>query len=252
MTALYVLPMVFENELYRIPVFPVLLRCGEELTLVDPGYSGFLPQIDRELNAVGFSPEQLTKAVVTHHDHDHMGALRELTDRYPGVEVWSSPEQAPYIAGKKKSLRLEQAERIQETLPDGEKEAGLDFLRVVASVKPVGPVRELTVGRELPWCADVTVVDTKGHMPGHISLYVAGEKTLVSGDALVVEDGRLCVAMPQFALDMPAARESVRRLLAYDIERIVCFHGGVYETNVRRALQEIVDRFDRGGAAANG
>lgn len=43
--------------------------------LADCGYAGFLPFIEDAMQASGLSPEALTGVIVTHHDHDHMGAL---------------------------------------------------------------------------------------------------------------------------------------------------------------------------------
>lgn len=80
-------------------------------------------------------------------------------------------------------------------------------------------------------------------MPGHISLYVRNEKTLIAGDALVVGNGKLCMAMPQFLLNVQEAQDSIRSLLRYDIEKIICYHGGIYATDVMRSLNEVIDDF---------
>ena len=64
-------------------------------------------------------------------------------------------------------------------------------------------------------------------MPGHISLYAKKEKVLIAGDALVVESEKLCMAMPQYVLDMHDAQDSIRNLQNYDIEKIICYHGGI-------------------------
>ena len=34
------------------------------------------------------------------------------------------------------------------------------------------------------WCGGLEVIETPGHMPGHISLYLKDSKTLICGDAL--------------------------------------------------------------------
>jgi hypothetical protein len=56
----------------------------------------------------------------------------------------------------------------------------------------------------------------------------------------VIEGGRLRMAMAQYVLDADAAQESIRRLLNYDIEKIVCYHGGVYEDAVGESLRALV------------
>ena len=56
-------------------IYPTLLCSGGGAVLADCGYAGFLPFIEDAMQASGLSPEALTGVIVTHHDHDHMGAL---------------------------------------------------------------------------------------------------------------------------------------------------------------------------------
>jgi glyoxylase-like metal-dependent hydrolase (beta-lactamase superfamily II) len=172
-----------------------------------------------------------------------MGALRELKDRYPVVEILCSKEEAPYITGQRKSLRLQQAEEIQDTLPESEKESGKLFQSFIASIRKVDAVTVINAGDILPFCGGIQVVDTKGHMPGHISLYVRSGKTLIAGDALVVENDKLCMAMPQYVLNMQDAQNSIRNLQSLDIDQIICYHGGLYNSNIKESLKGIVESF---------
>jgi glyoxylase-like metal-dependent hydrolase (beta-lactamase superfamily II) len=195
------------------------------------------------MNKIGLSLSQLTKIIITHHDHDHMGALREIKESYPEVEILCSEEEAPYITGQRKSLRLQQAEDIQDTLPESEKEGGKQFQSFIASIGKVDDVTVVNTGDILPFCGGIKVVDTKGHMPGHISLYVVKERVLIAGDALVVENKKLCMAMPQFVLNMQDAKDSIHNLLNYDIDKIICYHGGIYDSNVKVSLKELIHNF---------
>ncbi|MNW11995.1 hypothetical protein D3C71_2095670 [compost metagenome] len=43
----------------------------------------------------------------------------------------------------------------------------------------------------------------------------------------------------QFTPDMPLALESVAKLLDYDIETIITFHGGVVTENIKERLAQI-------------
>lgn len=243
MNNIIVLPIAFHLGETVITIYPTLLRDGNELIMVDCGYPDSVPKLEEEMNKIGLSLSQLTKIIITHHDHDHMGALREIKERYPAVEILCSKEEAPYITGQRKSLRLQQAEELQDSLPEAEKEGGKLFQDFIASVRKVEEVTVIDTGAILPFCGGIEVVDTKGHMPGHISLYVQREKVLITGDALVVENGKLCMAMPQFVLNLQDAQESIRRLQNYDIEKIICYHGGLYEADVKGSIKEIVESF---------
>ena len=226
-------------------IYPTLIKDDHELIMVDCAYPGSAPLLEAAMNQLGLSLNQLTKIIITHHDHDHMGALKEIKDRYPSIQILCSKQEAPYITGQLKSLRLQQAEAIQDSLPDSEKEGGIQFQNFIASIQKVD-VEDVTIinsGDILPYCGGIEVIDTKGHMPGHISLYVKSDKTLIAGDALVVEEDKLCMAMPQFILNVQDAQNSVRKLFNYDIEAILCYHGGLYEGDINDSLESVIKSF---------
>ena len=243
MNTIFILPITFQLGTAEFTIFPTLLKDDNELILIDCGYPNSVPALEDAMQKVGFSLQQLTKIIITHHDHDHMGALHELKEQYPAIEILCSKEEVPYITGQRKSLRLQQAEAIQDTLPDNKKEAGKQFQEYIASVKKVDEVTAIHPGDILPFCGGIEVVDTKGHMPGHISLYAMKEKILIAGDALVMEGNKLCMAMPQYTLNMRDAQDSIRKLQHYDIEAIICYHGGIYNSDVKNSLKELAVRF---------
>lgn len=76
-------------------------------------------------------------------------------------------------------------------------------------------------------------------MPTHISIYHKESKSLITGDALVVENGELVIALPQYTLDIEEAKRSIKKFLNYDIARIICYHGGIYENNIKELLKRI-------------
>lgn len=244
MDCITVLPLNFNYEEINIMIYPTVLKDESGLTLVDCGYPMFLPIIESSMEQAGLQMSKLARIVITHHDHDHMGALKEITDKYPDIEIISSKVQKPYITGKAKSLRLIQAEEQDQFLTDDEKIESKKFMDMMRSVQTVDRVTTFADGQIIPVCGGVEIVDTSGHMPGHISLYVPKEKTLIAGDALVVEDGSLCIANPEYVLDMTGAVESVKKLLNYDIERVICYHGGVYSADVKSSLERIITEYD--------
>jgi glyoxylase-like metal-dependent hydrolase (beta-lactamase superfamily II) len=226
------------------PLNPVLLHDEQEFVLVDCGCTGFLPLVEKAARAKGLDLARLTRVVITHHDHDHMGALAALKRSCPQVQVLASAEQAPYIEGQSKSLRLLQAETILATLPpeqEAKREETLAFRRIVAAVEPVPVDAFVTDGQVFPWCGGIEVIATPGHMPGHISLYARASRTLIAGDALTVVDGRLAPANPKFTFDPAQARASIQKLLRYDIDQVVCYHGGMVEGDIRQALRDALE-----------
>jgi glyoxylase-like metal-dependent hydrolase (beta-lactamase superfamily II) len=228
MAAVIPLPISFPWEGGQQTLFPTLLLDGSDAVLVDCGYPGFLPRLEAALRAVGASPADLTAVVITHHDDDHMGALAQLKRACPQVRVLAGAEEAPYISGEKKSLRLIQAEALQPTLPPEAQEWGRQFCRRLNAVEPAPVDGTLHGGDLLPWCGGCQVIATPGHTPGHISLFLPALSMLIPGDAAVVEHGALAVANPQFALDLPAAEQSLDLLRSLPWDTCLCYHGGIF------------------------
>lgn len=239
MNKLTVLEIKFDFNGATNSIFPVILSDEEEMILIDCGYPNFLPLIKTAAEAKGLDMSKLTKIIITHHDFDHMGALAEFKREYPHIKILSSIDDAKYISGKEKSLRLQQAEAIYDGLPEEQKENARNFQRFLESIENVEVDICLRDKEAFSWCGGIEIVGTPGHMPGHISIYVKDSKTLVAGDALVVEDNKLVIANPQYTLDMEEARKSIEKLLNYDIHRIICYHGGIYTENIKEALQNI-------------
>lgn len=210
-------------------IHPVILKDDNELILIDCGYTGFLPVIEDAFKAENLDISQITKILVTHHDHDHMGALADFKLKYPNIKVIASEIEAPYIEGKKKSLRLEQAEELQNNLNGEEKSFGEAFCKILKSVKPTNVDILVHDGEFMDWCGGCEILATPGHTPGHISLYLKNKKTIIAGDAAVLENNQLVIANPQFTLDIESAKESIAKILNYGVETIICYHGGIYK-----------------------
>ncbi|NLU24857.1 MAG: MBL fold metallo-hydrolase [Clostridiales bacterium] len=207
----------------------VVLLDDKDIVLIDCGYMGFLPNIETALLDNGIEPSALTKVLITHHDHDHVGSLFDLKKKYPHVQIVASAGEANYINGTLKSLRLEQAEMLQSILPETQKEFGKQFIDMLRLVKPVPVDITINSGDIMPWCDGCEIISTPGHTPGHISLYLSKMKTLIAGDAIVLEGGIPTLANPQFALDKEAADCSFDKLLKLAANRIICYHGGIYD-----------------------
>jgi glyoxylase-like metal-dependent hydrolase (beta-lactamase superfamily II) len=219
---------------------PTLIVSDSDLILVDCGTPGLIETLSEAIAMEGFKLHDLTKVIITHHDHDHYGSLAALKRLVPQIKVIASPIEAPYIEGREKSLRLQQAEALYDTLPTERKEWADWFHKYLASIEPVKVDVLANDGESVDIAGEVVIVATPGHMPGHISVYVKGDRTLVSGDALVSENGVLMMANPQYSLDLETARASARKLTELDIERIICYHGGLIEGNIKAALKEII------------
>jgi len=237
------LEIEFEYGGQKQVITPVLLQDEQDIILIDCGYPDFMHLLEAAAVKQGIAFESITKLIVTHHDIDHIGSLAEIKRYYPHIRIIAHELEAPYIDGTRRSLRLEQAQSTLSAVPDEAKPQAEQFIRSLQSLEPAFVDKTLRSNELLPWCGGIEIVHTPGHMPGHISVYLPSSKTLIAADAVVIEQGQLNIANPQFTLDLEEAVRSVQRLLDYDIERIICYHGGLYDGDVKAALQELVQKY---------
>lgn len=212
----------------EVPIHPIVLQDDEHLTLVDCGFIGSLRLLEIELGKHGISIEQLTALVLTHHDHDHMGAAAALKRANPRIQIYSSLEESVYISAREKPLRLVQAEELQAQLPPQQQAFGRMFCDMLRRVEPVTVDAHLTDSQETGWCGGCQVLLSAGHTPGHLSLYCKELDAVIVGDAFALEQNTPVLANPQFTLDVEMAKRSMEKLLSLKARTYYCYHGGIY------------------------
>ncbi|QNA46724.1 MBL fold metallo-hydrolase [Lacibacter sediminis] len=224
-------------------LYPVVLQNEQHVLLVDCGYAGFLPLLEKALSNHQLSVHQLTGMIITHHDIDHMGAAAELKKNHPALQIYSSAIEAPFISGKQKSLRLIQAEQMLDSIPEEYKTGALQFIELLKGMQTLPVDHFLAFNREVDWLRGIEVIHTPGHMPGHISIYIRQSKTLIAADAVVIENGILEIANPQFTLDLDDALRSVEKLKQLEIDQLICYHGGLMQKDIPGQLEQLLMRY---------
>lgn len=233
-------------EVLKLPfmgnqIHPTLIWDDGTVILVDTGFSGQLDEIRKAMDKAGAPFVKLSKVIITHQDFDHIGGLQEIlkvSDRK--IEVIAHKAEKPFIEGDKPLLKMkpERLARMFETLPaEKRKEAGVKFLEALKSKVD----KTVDDGEVLPYCGGITVIFTPGHTPGHICLYLNQYKTLIAGDALNVINGQLVGPNGEFTPDLDMAKKSLGKFTQYDVETVVCYHGGVYRENVNERLQKLAN-----------
>ncbi|MGD0584354.1 MAG: MBL fold metallo-hydrolase [Oryzomonas sp.] len=207
-------------------ITPTLIRDRHNTILVDAGFPGQEPLFIREFERIGLDPVAVNGFIVTHQDRDHIGGLSQLLESAaPGSPVAAHGLERAYIQGQQQFIKNPHRDNPPPAPP---------FARVAVT-------RVLVDGEELPYAGGVVVIHTPGHTPGHICLYHRQSRTMISGDALNVVDGELTGPNPRFTHDLPLALSSLKRLSRYDIDTVICYHGGVFRYNVSQRIADIAD-----------
>jgi glyoxylase-like metal-dependent hydrolase (beta-lactamase superfamily II) len=223
----------------RSTIHPVVLWEGRDgATLIDAGYPGQMPAIERALGVVGVKLHDLKRILLTHQDLDHIGSAETLVAA-TGAEVFAHAADTPYIQGEKRLVKMDPArfEERLKMLPERRRDRAR---RMIASLPSVKVNRTLQGNERLPLHGGIDVIATPGHTPGHVCYYVRQLRLLVAGDALRVEGGELMGPSPAATPDMAGALASLRNLLSFPVNAVLCYHGGLYDKPPADRLRELM------------
>ena len=220
---------------------PTVIFDDTAAILFDAGLPGMADTIRAEMEKAGVPFTRLTHIAITHSDTDHIGSVaRLLADGPQKIQVVCHEAERKYVECDVPPLRLSQ---MEATIGNSPEELRPRMAELVASLKAnywrfkANVDRAVTDGDSLP--CGVEVIYTPGHTPGHLCYYHRPSRTLVAGDMLNVEDGRL-VGAPRFTmLDPEAWRRSAEKLTGVDVRTVVCYHGGVYDRDANGRIAEL-------------
>ncbi len=165
-----------EEHVSKINV--AMVRSGDELILIDTGagmnFVASAGLLADSFDAAGIDREEVTKVILTHAHPDHVWGIIDDFDeseRFPN---------ASYVMGSAE-WDFWMAEDVLTKLPDDLHGFALGAQR------SLGPIAEkiTRVGDGASVSSGITMIDTPGHTPGHMSVVLEseGETLVVTGDA---------------------------------------------------------------------
>ncbi|MDE3840656.1 MBL fold metallo-hydrolase [Bacillus methanolicus] len=224
----------------RAVLHPTLIWDDKEAILIDTGMPGQYEKIISAMSGLGMSLDKLKAVILTHQDIDHIGSVPEIIQATKGrIQVFAHELDKPYIEGEIPLIKTNPRSmaKILESLPEDQYRKTL----ALCENPPKAKIDDtLSDGQEIPYCGGIKVLFTPGHTPGHISLYLKNSKTLVAADAMICVEGNLRGPVEQTTLDMDTALRSLEKFLEYDVEFVVCYHGGLCNMNAKGQIQDII------------
>lgn len=222
---------------------PLVIWDEKDVVLFDAGLPGMGTIFRKTASSTGVPFERLNKVLITHSDMDHIGSLSEIIhETGAGITLMSHKEEKPYIECDLPPIRVKQMEvsasnatgvlrKQLETMTENLKK---NYRMFKANVD-----KSVEDGEVLPFCGGITCIYTPGHTPGHMCYYLEKLKLLIAGDILQVIDGYL-EKCPDFTiLDMGANIASLKKLRQYEIDKVVCYHGGLFHGDTSLRIAEI-------------
>jgi glyoxylase-like metal-dependent hydrolase (beta-lactamase superfamily II) len=224
---------------HQSTINPTLLYDEDHAILVDVGMPGQLEAIQTAVQKTGVQFENIDAVILTHQDVDHVGSIQDVLKALgKPVDVYAHASDKPYIEGEKEPIKMnrERVTQMLQNLPeDVRKQAEAIFLN-----PPTAKVtKTVSDGDILPFFGGIKVIFTPGHTPGHISLYHQSTKTLITGDATVSQDGKILGPNQQATPDMNEALKSQKKFTAFDISKVICYHGGLCDDNVNEQFRKL-------------
>jgi glyoxylase-like metal-dependent hydrolase (beta-lactamase superfamily II) len=225
--------------------YPTLLWDQQDVVLVDAGLPGMASLIRGAIEQALVPFEKITRIIITHHDLDHIGSLGDLQRELPHpVQVLSHAMEVPYIQGELIPIKMTPAMRKQmegqmKSVSEERRQAMQSMMDAMKNQK-LKVDRTISDGEVLPYCGGIQIIHTPGHTPGHVCLFHITSKTMIAGDALFVENGKLVPAPSFINADTRTAIESLRKLAGCDITSIIAYHGGLYRDYPNQRLVQIL------------
>ena len=170
-------------------------------TLVDTGLPDTTDALFEGLEVLGLEPE---RAIVTHGDGDHIGGLEAVRERYGATAYVPEETEADDAL-------------VDHRYGDGDE---------------IGPFE---------------AVHVPGHTPGLHALIAADDDFAVLSDAVFGADSR---GLPEgyfvlptafYSADLAAADENLERLLEYEFDAGLAFHGSSVLSDARAKLEAFVE-----------
>jgi glyoxylase-like metal-dependent hydrolase (beta-lactamase superfamily II) len=230
-------------NVYRIGMGYVsaYLIAADDVTVIDSGLPKRRDRIFAAVREAEHQPEDVKHIALTHHHVDHTGSLAALLAATTAI-TYIHPLDAPVVRGEKT------APGPNKTIIAG-RVLGPVMDRLSPKLEIVSTLHETNDGDQLPAAGGMIAVHTPGHTAGHLSyLWPQSGGVLFAGDAAgsILGLGPPTSALGgMFTEDIPAAKDSFRKLAELEFD-VACFgHGGPIKEKAHATFRRAVEKLAR-------
>jgi 2-aminobenzoylacetyl-CoA thioesterase len=190
---------------------------GRQSMLVGGGMNWIAPKLEEQLREFNVEPNEIKYIVIPHPHFDHCGAVPYLKRKYPQAKVLAS-EAAKTILAKPKVVEYIELVNLLMIEAYGLKEH-YDKLNLKIDAIPVDEAVNNSTEIDLGNGLKVHFIESPGHSPGDVAVYIPALKALFPSDAVPCPLGSIDkLARPSPQHDFVRFKESLKRLAAYDVE----------------------------------
>lgn len=222
----------------------ILLRDGDEVTLIDSGYPADAAAVEESVRSIGVRPEAVRAILLTHAHIDHLGSVNHFHSRY-GTPVYASAVEVPH-AHREYLHQVTPAQVVRQCWRPGVLPWALRVIRAGATES--GAADHVRAFPDAAGTLDLPgrpqPIATAGHTAGHTAYLLPGSGALATGDALVTGHPTARVSGPQLLPSMfnhctgPESLAALSGLTHLDVGVVVPGHGAP----LRAPIGEVVDR----------
>jgi glyoxylase-like metal-dependent hydrolase (beta-lactamase superfamily II) len=199
----------------------IYLVQGRKSMIIGGAMSWIAPQLDRQFNEFAIDTDSIEYLVIPHPHFDHFGAVPYLKRRFPRMQVLGTEASVRILSREKVISYSEMVNKLM-----------IDFYKLQDEYERMNlKIDGITVDRvvndstaiDLGDGLEARFIETPGHSPGDVTVYIPALKALFPSDTVPCPLGGIDKqARPSPQFDFTLFKESINKLLPLDVE-ICCF-----------------------------
>jgi glyoxylase-like metal-dependent hydrolase (beta-lactamase superfamily II) len=208
------------------------------VTVIDAGLPRYWHLLNRELERLGLTLNDVRALILTHGDSDHIGFAAQLS-REKGIPAYLHPAD-----DARARLEVKKPNSGWGPIKIGPLAGFLWYSALEGGLRPrpVGELRPVEDGQVLDVPGTPRIIHLPGHTPGSVAVHVPAVDALFMGDGMTTRNVLTGVTGPKpapFTLEPGQAVASLDRLDEVDATWVLPGHGPAWDGGAAEAVRLI-------------